>query len=292
MNAEAPLNLFFIANFIIANFCYTWYNKIDSTNDKFHVANNGRGIKVTDKKSNLIKNIILAILMIMVGVTVSVQFRVVQSQKKESALEESRKLENYEAQIEKLTQNLKSLREEYQSNLDTYSQKLNLLAENDSTFYSTLKTYHESINRLKADAGLTDVQGEGITVTVSDSINASSDVYNSTYVVHDTTLMQLVNDLKLAGAEAISVNDERVVALTEFICVGPAVKVNGTKLFAPFTIKAIGLPSKLETAIRQSSVITNPNTRLNLEISQVKELSIGAYNKSYKNNIALLQDYE
>ena len=69
-------------------------------------------------------------------------------------------------------------------------------------------------------------------------------------------------------------------------------KVNGTKLFAPFTIKAIGLPSKLETAIRQSSVITNPNTRLNLEISQVKELSIGAYNKSYKNNIALLQDYE
>ncbi len=247
---------------------------------------------MSDKKSNLIKNIILAFLMIMVGITISVQFRVVQSQKQESALEESRTLENYEDQIERLTQDLKNLREEYQSNVDAYSQELNLLAENDSTFYSTLKTYHESINRLKADAGLTDVSGEGITITISDSINASSDVYNSTYVVHDTTLMQLVNDLKLAGAQAISVNDERVVALTEFICVGPAVKVNGTKLFAPFTIKAIGVPSKLEAAVRESSVITNPNTRLNLEISQMKELSIGGYNKSYKSNIALLQDYE
>ena len=129
-------------------------------------------------------------------------------------------------------------------------------------------------------------------MTVSDSINASSDVYNSTFVVHDTTLMQLVNDLKLAGAEAISVNDERIVAMTEFFCVGPAVKVNGTKLFAPFTIKAIGVPSKLEAAVRESSVFTNPNIRLNLEITQEKELYVEAYNKAYRNNIVLLQDYE
>jgi uncharacterized protein YlxW (UPF0749 family) len=247
---------------------------------------------MADKKSNIVKNIILAFLMIMVGITVSVQFRVVQAQKKETKLEESRKLADYEAQIQKLTQDLAVLREEYQSNRDAYAKELNFLAENDSTFYSTLKTYHDSINSLKADAGLTDVKGEGVTVTVSDSINASSDVYNSTFVVHDTTLMQLVNDLKLAGAEAISVNDERIVAMTEFFCVGPAVKVNGTKLFAPFTIKAIGVPSKLEAAVRESSVFTNPNIRLNLEITQEKELYVEAYNKAYRNNIVLLQDYE
>lgn len=247
---------------------------------------------MADKKSNIVKNIILAFLMIMVGITVSVQFRAVQAQKREAELKESRKLADYEAQIRKLTQDLAVLREDCQGNRDAYARELNLLAENDSTFYNTLKTYHDSINSLKANAGLTDVKGEGITVVVSDSINASSDVYNSTFVVHDTTLMQLVNDLKLAGAEAISVNDERIVAMTEFFCVGPAVKVNGTKLFAPFIIKAVGVPSKLETAVRESSVFTNPNICLNLEITQEKELYVEAYNKAYRNNIVLLQDYE
>lgn len=247
---------------------------------------------MADKKSAFLKNIILAFLMVMVGITVSAQFKVVSAQKKESSLEESRKLTDYEDQIEKLTQKLKVLREEHQNNSDLYTQKLNLLAENDSTFYSTLKTYHDNISGLRVDAGLTDVKGEGITITVSDSINASSDVYSSTFVVHDTTLMQLVNDLKLAGAEAISVNDERIVAMTEFLCVGPAVKINGTKIFAPFVIKAIGNPSNLEAAVRESSVFTNTNIRLNLNISQEKELNVGAYNKSYRNSIVLLEDYE
>ena len=243
-------------------------------------------------KTNTVKNIIFALLMVMVGITVSVQFRVVQAQKREATQEQSRKLADYEAQLEKLTKDLQILREDYQNNSDAYARQLNLLAENDSTFYSTLKTYHDSIDSLKIEVGLTDVKGEGIAVTVSDSINASSDVYNSTFVVHDTTLMQVVNDLKLAGAEAISVNDERIVAMSEFICVGPAVKVNGTKLFAPFTIKAIGVPDKLEAAVRESSVFTNPNIRLNLDITREKELTIGAYSKSYKNDIALLQDME
>ncbi len=247
---------------------------------------------MTDKKSKWIKNIILAVLMAAVGITVSVQFRMVRAQKESAAQEESRKLADYEKQLEQLELELQKLREEYQINDAAYTYRLSQLAESDSSFYSTVKTYHDSINSLKNNAGLADVKGEGITVTVSDAVNASSDVYNSTLLVHDTTLMQLVNDLKLAGASAISVNGERIVALSEFLCVGPAVRVNGTKLFAPFLIRAVGDPAKLEAAVRNSSIFSSGGAGIKWEIAQEKELVVGAYNKAYRNNIGLLQECE
>ena len=99
--------------------------------------------------------------------------------------------------------------------------------------------------------GLTDVTGKGIIITIADSTTQNSqtmglgivDVNN--LLVHSTDLIKIVNELKNAGAEAISINDERITLTTSIMCDGNVVLINGQKIGSPFVIKAIGIPESL-----------------------------------------------
>ena len=89
--------------------------------------------------------------------------------------------------------------------------------------------------------GYTKLQGEGIEVTLTDSEFKTIDRWD---------LLQLVNELKLAGAEAISINDERVVSTTEIANVGSQIiLINGNRIPSPFVVRAIGDKKYLESAI-------------------------------------------
>ena len=89
--------------------------------------------------------------------------------------------------------------------------------------------------------GYTDVKGEGLTITLDDTDYKQ---------VQSSDILLLVNELRLAGAEAISINDERVVSTTEIANVDTRfLIVNGKRVVAPFTIKAIGDKKYLESAI-------------------------------------------
>ena len=71
-------------------------------------------------------------------------------------------------------------------------------------------------------------------------------------LVHDGDLIQVVSILKNAGAEAISINDQRIVNTTAITCDGYVVRINGEKVGAPFEIKAIGSPEYLKGSLEVS----------------------------------------
>jgi len=98
--------------------------------------------------------------------------------------------------------------------------------------------------------GLTDVKGDGLIITLKDnnSINQSNlDPLDNIeyYLVHAGDLVTVVNDLRNAGAEAISINGQRITNTTAIFCAGNVVKVNGEKISSPIEIKAIGSPELL-----------------------------------------------
>lgn len=105
----------------------------------------------------------------------------------------------------------------------------------------------------KFAACLTAVQGPGVEVTLTDSKNpfpgGLPPGLTPPNIIHDTDINATVNELKAAGAEAISVNDQRVGAVTPIRCAGPTVFVNNTAQTPPYVIKAIGKPLTLETAL-------------------------------------------
>lgn len=95
-------------------------------------------------------------------------------------------------------------------------------------------------------AGVTPVEGPGITVTLMDGAGGT-DVEQ--ILTHDWNVRSVMNELFTAGAEAVSINGYRVVATSAVECQGPVVSVNDHRLGAPFTIEAIGDPDTLKSAL-------------------------------------------
>ncbi len=143
---------------------------------------------------------------------------------------------------------------------------------------------NEKLSATEIFGGLVSVEGKGITVILDDVSPTQemkdSGLYNNAGIVHDTNISTFINELKAAGAEAISVNDERVVAMTEVRCVGPTIMINGTRVSAPFTIKAIGNPETLESALKISGGAVETATKI-YGISVTIQKSDKLYIKKY-----------
>lgn len=162
-----------------------------------------------------------------------------------------------------ISNRIETLQQDYKTELEKNEKLLQQIIElqNDLTKYreqvaqsgGAAKILKEELTRAETYAGLTDVTGNGIIVTMKDGGNQGVDgtIYNDGYgIVHDTYLLTIINELRAAGAEALSINGERILATSEIRCVGPTVSVNNTKQAAPFEIRAIGNPDTLESALR------------------------------------------
>ncbi|MEU5400779.1 DUF881 domain-containing protein [Streptomyces sp. NPDC005963] len=88
-------------------------------------------------------------------------------------------------------------------------------------------------------AGTVAAQGPGITLTIEDSSGA----------VEPDMLLDAIQELRAAGAEAIQVNEHRVVAGSYFTGAGGDIEVDGNRIRAPYIFKVIGKPQDLEPAL-------------------------------------------
>lgn len=102
----------------------------------------------------------------------------------------------------------------------------------------------------KIHSGLTPLNGPGITITMYDNPEERDWGFDfNDDVIHDSDILTIINDLRIAGAEAISINGERVVSTSEIKCGGPIIRINGRSSGTPFVVKAIGDPSLLYASV-------------------------------------------
>ncbi len=151
--------------------------------------------------------------------------------------------------------------------------------ENASKKGLTSSEAEKELKIANAIIGNIDVSGKGIIITVEDNKNVTSESIEvldsiSNYLIHDTDLLTLVNELKNAGAEAISINDERIVNSTSITCDGNVVLINGNKVGSPFEIKAIGSQEALLGAIKRPGGFLEELERYGLVSSTKKQNNI------------------
>lgn len=127
--------------------------------------------------------------------------------------------------------------------------------------------------------GLTEVSGPGVIITVADSdIDTSNVLSTNSLLVHDKDILKIVNELKNAGAEAISINDQRVVLTTSIICGGNVININGEKIGSPFVIKAIGLPETMANLSRPGGYLSDLEDRkLKIDLKKSNDITIPKY---------------
>lgn len=102
------------------------------------------------------------------------------------------------------------------------------------------KLLQDELNRVRTILGLNTVKGSGLIVTIG---------LGESNFIEDLDILRVINELKASDAQAISINDERIVAMSEVRSAGKYIMVNQKQLLPPFKIKAIADPEKLDHAL-------------------------------------------
>lgn len=133
-----------------------------------------------------------------------------------------------------------------------------------------------------------DLIGKGIIVEVRDSEKLVKPGENpNDFLVHDQDLLRIINDLKIAGAEAISINGQRYMGFSEIKCSGPTVTINGKTYGQPFIVRAIGEPKDLESAIKSIDsygYMLNNIYGIKIDVIKSNQVKIPKYMKLKKYN--------
>lgn len=192
------------------------------------------------KRDKIIVNITIGFACFMLFLALFMQFKVV-NQTDISGLETMR-----ESELRTELANWKSKYEEMiNQNEETYN-KIIQYQEETQTDTQTQDLLENELEELNKILGVSDVSGQGIVVTVKEEENAETSIE-----ALDLTL--IINALRSAGAEAISINDERIIAMSDIVDINsisnPVIKVNGQRMTSPYVIKAIGNPAYLESSL-------------------------------------------
>lgn len=143
------------------------------------------------------------------------------------------------------------------------AEKLLEQERNNATENNTeLSELQEEIKTKNTQLGLTDVTGKGVIIELDDNHSVSANSIGlltdpNSMIVHDSDILYVVNELKNAGAEAISINGERIVTTTDIIDIQyKYILINTSsnegrvlRIYSPFIVKAIGNQKYLESAI-------------------------------------------
>lgn len=190
-----------------------------------------------EKRNKIIFSIILGVVCFILTMVIFLQFKTISQTdiiSIESMREEELKQElstyktKYDEVITKLEENNKKILE-YEKSLSSEEEATNLINKE-------LKESNDLI-------GKNSVQGEGIIITLTDTKDSK---------ITANDLLTLMNELKQAGAEAISINDQRIVYNTYIVDINYTyISVNGKRIVSPYVVKAIGNTTYLESALSQ-----------------------------------------
>lgn len=148
---------------------------------------------------------------------------------------------------------LKSWNEKYEELNGKYEElvaKINEYKTEKESDAQTAQLLETELEQLNEELGKTDVEGEGIVIQLTDKggTQLSDDVLVDN--ITSRQLLTIINELFSAGAEAVSLNGHRIVAMSAIYEIGTEfIKVNGDKITSPYVISAIGNADYLKSAV-------------------------------------------
>ncbi len=223
----------------------------------------------------IVSQVWLGLVCIILGFMLTFQFKASRSaQIKPSSRnyeEMAKDLESLQKQKDDLNVKVK----EYQDKVDQYEK-----AVADESLAA--KKMKEEIDNLRKLAGLTDVEGPGVVITISPPLDASQSPYS--YVPYDI-ILDVVNELNTTDeTEAIAINDERYTGRTQVREIGNIIKINDARIdpTQPIIIKAIGKQSVLWGIFQMPGNILEVTRSYGFEVDIKKQdnIQILKYSKS------------
>ncbi|HHT64746.1 MAG: DUF881 domain-containing protein [Caldicoprobacterales bacterium] len=215
--------------------------------------------------------IAIMIVCVILGLMLAAQFKNVQNVGGNVSLQRAQELTT---QIQKLNQDIagqQNLIQELEERLADYESAAQDAGKLNETMYRDLE-------RARNLAGLTELEGPGVVVTVN---LISYQEWGETGIIRNVyheDLLMLVNELNAAGAEALAINDERIVSTTEIRDAGDYIVINTNRHSVPFEIKALGNPDTLEASLMLlGGVADSLGEELEIKIRRENSIRIPKY---------------
>lgn len=214
------------------------------------------------------KALVFGILCLILTFAITVQLRV--SSLSESESSQTKITDKLKDEIFRLNDENVKLAEKFQNTTSELDDARNQAAQNDSSSKDT----SELIKKYTIVSGKTDVTGQGIIIKYKPSDNeAKADMVKD--------LRDIVNEIKNAGAEAIEINNQRIVGTTAIEMVKNKIEINDTEVSENFIIKAIGDSNLMYSGlIRPGGTIENiRESGVSIEINSENTIKINKYNE-------------
>ena len=191
----------------------------------------------SSERTRLTHSLVLLLPAVLFGLLVSVQWRT-QAERNELTVRYNTPLLDAAKTLQNEQNALKVTLAELRAELDQ-------IQTSASTQSDAAKDLQSRIDGLKTVAGLNERAGDGVEIILDDARGAAAakDVEKS--ICHNTDLTDIVNQAWRGGAEAIAINDERIVGSSSIYCVGSTIMVNGTLMSPPFKVLVIGPQNEL-----------------------------------------------
>ncbi|MBO8435115.1 MAG: DUF881 domain-containing protein [Tyzzerella sp.] len=219
---------------------------------------------------------------VVLGAIIGIQFKTVKNQPKVVDIQ----------RVSELTTELKSVSDEKDALYERLMESQNKVREYEeaqSDVSEAVKLLNDELEKTRMLAGMVGMKGRGVIVTMNDSSgNKNPNVDQNAYLVHAEDILSVLNELNVAGAEAVEINGQRIVSTSAVRCAGSVVNVNGVRIASPFKITAIGDPNTLESALNMSGGVVDSLAPWGIEISIKKSdnVKVSGYNGSIQYNEA------
>lgn len=230
-------------------------------------------MKVNRKKGKITMTITMTIACFALAFVMSMQFKIV-NQTDIAEIENMR-----ETELRAELTNWKAKYEETEEKFNETQAKIQEYKKTKQSNQETEKLVDKELEQVDMNLGKTDVEGEGIQVVLRETENEEISKINA------DDLLVIVNSLKLAGAEAISINSERIINMSDIVTINDTfIKVNGQRILAPYVIKAIGNQTYLESALLGNGGYVDELKKMGHDVSIEKpnKVSITKYHDEIK----------
>lgn len=223
-------------------------------------------IKIKFNKANVAMSISVFAVCIVLVTVLFIQFRTVE-QVNESDIENMR-----EAELREQISTWKSSYEEVNEQLNQTNQTISEYQARIESNQEASELLDEELKQSKLLLGTTDVVGEGVVVTLTD---------NNEYSITASDLIDLINELRFAGAEAISINGIRIINMTEIADIyGYILVTPNQRLVSPYVVKAIGNQTYLTSTLclkNTGFIDSYTNSGKSVSLEQQRNIEIPKY---------------
>lgn len=216
-------------------------------------------------KKEIVQVIIIGILCFLIASSICVQYRSVHTYTTEGKAAVQSMSEN------KLRDRVLTEQENYNrlyATLQNTQVELEERRKNSAATSEEAKNLEKKLTELNRVLGYTEVKGKGVIITLKDATEDQVVTVKDS-VVHDWDVLSIVNELFNAGAEAVSVNNQRIISTTAINCAGTVITINNQKVSVPFVIKAIGGDGMYDTVARPYGYYDNLTGRIDAKIEKI-----------------------